>query len=220
MLLGIFLMVLGAIGVIGGYWIAAVFPGTLGVLLCCVSGRKPQESPQAPPKPHGTAEATLVFTPCGPGARVGSLGGGCFRSSTKLRWVNPSNPQFFRTPEPTEKEYLAGLPFVAGGKTYISFSQLCCPQSDGSTRDIYGRRTLCFRERFPCFDSYDYLYENRYYRWAFLCSDGKLTRVFQADQGRKLHVTEDAAQLEVDFWKDFKRAGLVADSPENEKDCK
>lgn len=205
MQLNIFLTGVGVVGMLAGVFGVVLFP--LGILLRCISGRRPAD----PPK---NSERSMVFVPCGAGSGVGAPGGGSFHSSKKLRWIDPGDPAFSREPVQEKKEYIKGIPFMAGGKKYISFNQLCCEAPDGTTKDIYGRRTVCFRERFPCFDSYDYLYENRYYRWAFLCCDGKLTRIYFRDEGDKIYVTEDVSELENSFWESFRKLGLAVDPPE------
>ena len=58
-------------------------------------------------------------------------------------------------------------------------------------QDIYGRRVLYFCERFPCFDSYDRLYENRYYHWYAIDNGGKVTLVYSEDEQPGVQVHED-----------------------------
>ena len=60
-------------------------------------------------------------------------------------------------------------------------------------------------ERFPCFDSYDYAHENRYYWWLFIKEKGKLTRIYHADGTHKIQVTEDVRNLEDKCWQQMKK---------------
>ena len=62
-------------------------------------------------------------------------------------------------------------------------------------------------ERFPCFDSADYLHEDRYFRWYFLCRRGKLTLVYHTDRTPLVAVTEDVRDLEDDCWKRMRELG-------------
>lgn len=82
--------------------------------------------------------------------------------------------------------------FTAAGKGYAAEGQL--KENETPTErvytDCYGRTVLCLRERFPCFDSYDFLYEDRYYRWYFILQDGALTLVRTQDDSSAYTVTE------------------------------
>ena len=91
--------------------------------------------------------------------------------------------------------------FIAAGKPYLAVSQLKAKEEGELNgvlyrgfkvpqyRDVHGRRVLYFRERFPCFDSYDRLHENRYYHWYAIESDGKVTLVYTEDEkpGAQVH---------------------------------
>ena len=63
------------------------------------------------------------------------------------------------------------------------------------------------RERFTMSDTstFDYLYENRFYRWFFILDEGKITRVFYTDGCNQIDVTEDVANIEYICWKDLNR---------------
>jgi hypothetical protein len=58
-------------------------------------------------------------------------------------------------------------------------------------RDVYGRRVLYFRERFPCFDVYDRMHENRYYHWYVILHDGGVALVYTEDEKPGVKVHED-----------------------------
>ena len=116
-----------------------------------------------------------------------------------------------RTPEPEEKEYEMPLPFRAGGFPYLHTRQLLAIPTGGKDlyRDGYGRKVFACKERFPCFDSYDYMHEKRYYHWAYLTHGGKLVCVYFEDEDRQITVTEDAAQVPGAHYDAMCEAGLV-----------
>ena len=102
-------------------------------------------------------------------------------------------------PLPERKKDKPGAPkptppslFIAAGRRYISERQLIALKTETERvhTDAYGRTVLALRERFPCFDSYDYLYEDRYYRWYFIVHDGALTLVRTQDDRLEYAVTE------------------------------
>ncbi|MBP3657161.1 MAG: hypothetical protein J6K32_10755 [Clostridia bacterium] len=90
------------------------------------------------------------------------------------------------------KRWLPAI-FTAAGQPYQQELQLtaCRTETERVYRDVYGRTVLALCERFPCFDSEDYLYENRYYRWYFILHDGRLTLVRTQDESEKYTVTEN-----------------------------
>ena len=119
-----------------------------------------------------------------------------------IRWKNPDGS--LRTPEESKKTFLYPGVFWAAGRPYTSIKQLCAKELDEHghiCRDIYGREVFAEWERFPCFDSYDYLYENRYYRWFFIRSDDQLTLVHYTDERNKIEITEDVKKLPDRCWK-------------------
>lgn len=119
-----------------------------------------------------------------------------------IRWKNPDGS--IRTPEESKRTLLYPGVFWAGGRPYTSIQQLCAEKLDEeghACRDIYGREVFAEWERFPCFDSYDYLYEDRYYRWFYIRSGDRLTCVYYTDQRQNIEVTEDVKQLPQRCWK-------------------
>ena len=123
----------------------------------------------------------------------------------KILWV--ASDGSVRTPEESNKTFLYPGPFFAAGKAYVSWKGLCVEQTEsGLCRDLYGREVFYMAERFPCFDSYDYMYEKRYYRRYLIFADGTRTRVFLADESPNPCVTEDVRLLENDLWDELQKA--------------
>ena len=130
-------------------------------------------------------------------------------STVRLRWVDENNPERYRDPIEKTTEYRVGRPFWAAGKKYRKLSQLLTESPKGAPwyRDIYGREILHLAERFPCFDSNDYLYENRYFRDLFICEKDRLTRIVVTDEEDTFTVTEDVQDIKPDVWKEFRSLG-------------
>lgn len=129
------------------------------------------------------------------------------RGGTALEWVSGDQ---VRIPQEKVKTFQRGLPFLAGGRPYAGIGLITVgkPPADGWTRDAYGRQVYCYRERFPCFDSYDYLNEKRYYRWFLIYQDGRLTRIYAEDERPAIYVTEDVAFLEDKLWEQLESSGF------------
>jgi len=58
-------------------------------------------------------------------------------------------------------------------------------------RDIHGRRVLHLSERFPCFDSWDYLCEKRYYHWYFVAHESGVAMVYTEDERDEIRIVEN-----------------------------
>lgn len=122
--------------------------------------------------------------------------------TVRLKWVSretaaDGNPLRMRVPKSSTTISNKSRFFSAAGRSYYSLERLTAEKSaDGTFRDSYGRVVVCVSERFPCFDSSDRLYEKRYFRWWLIVEDGKLTRVFRADESSEIHITEDVQDLE------------------------
>lgn len=122
-----------------------------------------------------------------------------------VRWTMPDGT--LRKPAPKERNFLYPGVFTAGGKIYSNISQLCVEKLDQwghICRDVYGREVFAEWERFPCFDSYDYLYEHRYYRWFYIRDNDRLICVYYEDEKKKITVTEDVKKLPDRCWKTMK----------------
>ena len=155
----------------------------------------------------------MVPRVAGKGESVGHSGGGYICCGTvRLEWVSRETdgegaPLRTRTPEP-RIQTMSKNAFTAMGKTYGAPHQLAYKWEDKYgpwALDRYGRAVLAVAERFPCFDSSDYLYENRYFRWFLLCDDGKFTCVYHTDGTDTVTVTEDVLDLEEPCWKKIQR---------------
>lgn len=126
------------------------------------------------------------------------IGGPYMATHWLLQWVLPDGS--IRENREEKKEFAYPGAFTAAEKTYTSWRELCISDPEnGCYRDIYGRKVLSVQELFPCFDTYDYLYEDRYYRWFFLCENGRLTMVMYADEENTITVTEDVSVMKPQF---------------------
>lgn len=129
-----------------------------------------------------------------------------------VEWYLPADEGRVRRPQETAAVYSVHGGFNAAGKHYTSLSQLCLGENRDTCRgrDIYGREVLCLKERFPCVDSYDLLYENRYFRWFFIRRGNSLTRVYYTDERDHIYVTEDVGNLENKCWEQMCRLRYAA----------
>lgn len=131
-------------------------------------------------------------------------------TTTAIEWVSTEqnaagNPMAVRIPEESTKTFQASKPFTAMGKEYQTLEQLCAKQAAPPYLflDIYGRFVFYRTERFPCFDIYDSLYENRHYRWFYILGEQEITRVQYTDTEEEIFVTEDVANIEDDSWEEL-----------------
>lgn len=127
----------------------------------------------------------------------------------QIQWVAPDGS--VRIPEERRKEFLYPGIFTAAGRTYPGWKALCVEQDETGhfCKDIYGRDVFCMSELFPCFDSFDCANETRRYRWFFLKEKGKLTRVYYADERKKIQVTEDVRNLENNCREQMQKLGWL-----------
>lgn len=116
-------------------------------------------------------------------------------SGQQIQWVRPDGT--VRIPEEQDRIFTYPGSFTAAGRKYQNLHFLCVGVGSGPVyRDIYGREVFCVAKRFPCFDSYDAMYETRHYRWFFIKESGRLTRVYYSDGRNRIQVTEDVRDLE------------------------
>lgn len=126
----------------------------------------------------------------------------------QIEWVAADGT--VRTPEEQDRIFAYPGSFVAAGRVYPNWKALCAQKVSGPVcRDIYGREVFCVAKLFPCFDSYDYLYETRHYRWFFIKENGSLTRVYYTDERPQLRVTEDVGNLENDCREQMEQYGWI-----------
>lgn len=139
-----------------------------------------------------------------------------FRRSISVKWVNTADKGMDgtareRIPSETIRTYTDGEPFRAAGRNYVSLEQLTVVKDERGVwcRDVHGREVFCVAERFPCFDSYDFLYEERCYRWFYIREKGRLTCIYHADGEKTFTVTEDMEMLGDNSWNCMLREGYV-----------
>lgn len=106
--------------------------------------------------------------------------------------------------------------FHVAGKTYLSFHCFLKSQDGEWGEDLYGRKVLCTREKFPCFDSYDYIHEHRYFRWYFIRNGNSISQVFVTDERDKVYVTEDVQNVENWAWGRMKDTGFCQSTSNGE----
>ena len=145
------------------------------------------------------------------GGRKTSTG---WSSTRRLLWVSAERdasgaPLVTRSPRPRRKSWPLKRGFRAAGRKYRQLSDLQAAETDADFiyRDRYGREVLLVLERFPCFDSFDALYENRFERWYLICENGVLTQVKYTDETNYIEVCEDVAELEYSVWRELRRLG-------------
>ena len=130
--------------------------------------------------------------------------------SPRLKWVSrilgeDGQPAEERQPLETKERFFLSEGFVAAGRYYSRLDQLISVETEtpGLYVDAFGRKVLYTYERFPCFDVYDEMNENRYYRWFYLVVEGKVTVVYYADCSNAIDVTEDAASIRGRYYDQF-----------------
>ena len=119
-----------------------------------------------------------------------------------------------------EKEPICKPIFIAAGKKYYFERQLTLLRvhlTENIYKDCYGRRVLLIHERYPTFDSYDALYENRYYHHYYIETPEGFTHVRTADDQPEIRVWEniqaEAFIRDNKTWRSglLKAAGLISD---------
>ena len=115
-------------------------------------------------------------------------------STEKVEWVSvetdgDGKPVTVREPNERTGEYSRKGMFCVAGKTYRNLKGFLRKQDGEWAEDIYGRKVLCTKEKYPCFDSYDYQNETRYFRWYFIREGDSISQVFVSDDRDKIYVT-------------------------------
>jgi len=150
--------------------------------------------------------ARSLLRECGSGGWLKYSGYSC--SSVKLAWENPETGEE-RVPENRTCELTTGSAFCAAGRKYTGFKALKHEKLENDRwKDIYGREWFNLNERYPCFDSEDYLNEKRFYRWYFLQDGDCITRVFDNGRGN-LFVTDDVGEIERECLQEMKKTGYL-----------
>lgn len=157
-------------------------------------------------------QSDMVLRQVGKGRTAEYPGYSC--ATVRVRWESrqlDDSGQPVSVREIRERTFtLPAKGFMVAGRPYASVKQLDPDRyGDGTwSRDIYGRQVLCFWERFPCFDSSDLLYEDRFYRWFFFFEGGKFIRLQHTDGRPIVTVTENVSDIESGFWEQMQRLGV------------
>lgn len=134
-------------------------------------------------------------------------------ATNKVEWVSQETdaegkPVAVREPKEVTRECSKSAPFVLAGKIYQNLNGFLRKQDGEWCEDIYGRQVLCTKTKFPCFDSYDFMYESRYYRWYFIRRGNAVSLLFTADDRDRIYVTEDVQNVEDWSWQRMKATGF------------
>lgn len=134
-----------------------------------------------------------------------------------VEWVSEEtdgsgNPMVVRVPQETTREYSKVQNFTMAGKDYQNFRSFLRYQGSEWAEDSYGRKVLCTKEKYPCFDSYDRMYEHRYFRWYFIREGDSASQLFVADDCDKIYVTEDLRNVEPWAWGRMQATGFCQPS--------
>lgn len=139
-------------------------------------------------------------------------------ATTRLEWVSVEKdesglPLMRRTPKPKTMMYPAVLGFFAAGRYYAGWRELIAEHDDHyeHCRDKYGREVVYDWERFPCFDSYDYIHEDRCRRWFLLRKGDKLTYIYLEDPASFVQVIEDVRDVENRCWDKLVESRLMSE---------
>lgn len=121
-----------------------------------------------------------------------------------VQW--PLHDGSVRKPEEYKGKYKNVFPISVAGKEYKSIRELSSQRIEEQylCRDIHGREVFEYKERFPCFDSFDYLHENRYFRWFYILDGDRLFCLYCADDRDELEITEDVRRIKEGAWKKMK----------------
>ncbi len=134
-------------------------------------------------------------------------------STEKVEWVSMEKDEMGRpltVRKPLEVTTVHGKTqsFSVAGKRYPNFYTFLRHQDGEWGEDLYGRKVLCTKEKFPCFDSYDRIYETRYFRWYFIREGNSVSQVFATDERDMIYITEDVENVEGWAWMRMKSTGF------------
>lgn len=137
------------------------------------------------------------------------------RQARFVDWVDlKDGAQTSRIPQPCTYKYSLRDGFQIGDVKYRSFSELrdkVLNEERHLYQDTHGRIFAEVRKRFPCFDSFDYANENRFYHWLYLTENGKISLVYYEDEREDITVTEDISKIESVVWGEMIYLGWVKD---------
>ena len=100
---------------------------------------------------------------------------------------------------------------LPAGREYEKLNQLTAAVKEEPYlyEDIYGREWAYVSERYPCFDSYDYLNEDRYYHW-YVCREGdSMWVVYRDDGGHGVTVMQDPERIDYTCRKILETLGWI-----------
>lgn len=111
--------------------------------------------------------------------------------------------------------------FTAGGKTYRNESQLTMLRIhffENIFLDCFGRKVILVDERYPCFDEFDRMHEDRYFHHYYIKTNDGYAHVRTADDQDEIVVngpiSEEALIWHLGTWnqKLLVAAGLMKKS--------
>ena len=141
-------------------------------------------------------------------------------SDRTVRWVQKKETGYEEVRLPKQKIIKPSLfvSFTVDGKQYPHITDLCAEDIDAKRRhfqDIFGQDVLDMKERYPCFDSYDFATENRYFHWYLILSEARMSQVYYDDGNRTGEITEDIEKLHytaystLNFWHYLDKDGIL-----------
>lgn len=137
-------------------------------------------------------------------------------SGFPLLWVNRVTGET-RRPEEKTRVVESEEPFLAAGRRYGRPQELMVRRKEDDptecwVMDCHGRKVFYLSEPYPVFDSYDRIYEDRLFRWMYLCEDGVLTCVYldqDSKRNPRIIITEDAASLGRSAWEAMEKVNYL-----------
>ena len=134
-------------------------------------------------------------------------------STLKVEWASQEtdtegNPVVVREPKEVTRKYNSYTAFCLAGKWYSNLDHFLQKQEGEWGEDIYGRRVLCTKTKYPCFDSYDFMYERRYFRWYYIRKGNSVSLLYSADDRKYIYVTEDVQNIEEWSWMRMRDTGF------------
>lgn len=135
-------------------------------------------------------------------------------SDRTIRWVRDGVT--VRTPGPSQSRSFQ-VNYEIGGRNYRYLTDLTARAVNEDRRlyqDIHGRYVLDMKERYPIFDSYDAVTENRYYHWYLILERDRMSMIY-SDDGAGEEIVEDIEKLPgtpyriLQFWHYLDENGVL-----------